>query len=55
MGNWRIEALLGQGLHVAAPMTMQTADISEALDDRVPVCLGKKKAVNKKNKQTPVG
>lgn len=49
VGNWKIEVLMGQGLHVAASMTMQTA---EALDDRVPVCLGKKKTVNKKK---PVG
>lgn len=48
MGNWKIEVLMGQGLHVAAPMTMQTADISEALDDRVPVCLGGKKKRIKK-------
>lgn len=41
MGDLKFEELLVQGFHMAAPMTMQTADISEALDDKVPVCVGK--------------
>ena len=42
VGNRKFEELLGQGFRVTAPMTMQTADISEALDDKVPVYLGEK-------------
>ena len=41
MGDLKFEELLGQRFHMAAPMTMQTADVSEALDDKVPVCLKK--------------
>lgn len=44
----KFEKLLVQGFHVAASMTVERASISEALDDKAPVCL--QKTTNKQTK-----
>lgn len=36
-----IQELLGQGFYVAASMTWDSADASEALNDKTPLCLQK--------------